>query len=101
MGSVNLNTNAEDVIPRINNEVDAHSGKIAAVSEGSQNGRTSKSDSPLTSFPPMEDAIEVIRKAIPAVADCRIARDLSSHNLAPILTLPITKELQKPRASPL
>ncbi len=98
---MNLNTSAEDVIPRANREKEAQRGKIEAVSEGSQNGRTSNSDSPLTNFPPIEDAIEVIRNAMPAVADCRNARGLSSHNPGPILILPITKALQKPRASPL
>ena len=98
---MNLNTSAEDVIPRVNREKEAQRGKIEAVSEGSQNGRTSNSDSPLTNFPPIEDAIEVIKNAIPAVADCRNARGLSSHNPGPIQILPITTARQKPRARPL
>ena len=66
---MNLNTSAEDVIPRINNDTAAQSGSIAAVSVGSQKGKTSNSDSPLTSFPPIDDAMDVIRNAKPAVVD--------------------------------
>ena len=66
---MNLKTSAEDVIPRINKDTDAQSGSIAAVSVGSQKGKTSNNDSPLTSLPPIDDAIEVIRNAKPAVVD--------------------------------
>lgn len=80
---------------------DAHRGRIAAESEGSQNGRISKSDSPLTSFPPIDDAMEVIRNASTAVADCRIASCLKFQSPGPILYLPITNEDHRPRARPL
>lgn len=89
------------MIPNSRSEDDAHNGRIAAESEGSQNGRISKSDSPLTSFPPIEEAMDVIRKADTAVTDCRIANCLTSHSPGPILYLPITNADQKPRAMPL
>ena len=76
LGRVSLKTIIVDIIPNNRRVDDAHRGRIAAESEGSQNGRISKSDSPLTIFPPIDYAMEVISNASTAVDDCRIANCL-------------------------
>ena len=99
--SVSLKTTVVDIIPNKRRADDAHSGSIDAESKGSENGKRSRRDSPLESFPPMEAEIVVIRNAMQAVADWSIANCLASHNASPNLILPITKAAQKPSANPL
>ena len=71
-----------------------------AESEGSHTGMMSNSDSPRTSFPPIEEAIVVISIAMAAVAPCSALSDLCCQIPGPRRTLPTTNEAQNPKARP-